>query len=350
MYNIISILIKFIMDTENWMADINENTRLIDIAIPGTHDSLTYFCQSIDDYSPFTRAQNLDIGQQLYAGIRFLDMRFDYNCDWLGNDCDVVPIHGTVHCGRSVTSVQKIISTVSDWVQKHPSEILIIAMRCEGATAKRVCRDAIIQYLGNYLLRADSGLNATNTLKEIRSKGRIMVIPDDNEFQMDGVGKEFFAQDNLWSPWKEIDATSVNDVTDFLVKNYSKVSPPNAYALTCMQAIGLWTISDLFHYNIESNARNLNQGLMANIHNGIITPPQSRGKFNIIMCDYFQYGYFNKFIITLNKPIATRDLYNTFLGYENGSKNHSRTLIIIGIILCIIVILASLFFIYTRRH
>lgn len=338
------------MTIENWMANMNENSRLIDIAIPGSHDSLTYFCQSFDDHPPFTRAQGLDITRQLNSGIRYLDTRFDYNCNWLGSGCDVVPVHGIIHCGRSVTNSEKIIAEIADWVAKHPVEILIISVRCEGDTAKRVCRDNIIKYLGKYLLRADSGLNAANTLKEIRSKGTVMIIPDDNKFQMDGVGKEFFAQgNNLWSPWKEINATSVNDVTNFLIANYSKGTPPNTYALTCMQAIGLWTIADILHYNIEDNAGSLNQGLMKNIQNGVITPPQTRDKFNIIISDYFQYGNFNEFIIKLNKQATGSDLYEAFWGYKNTSNNHVKTLVISGVILSI-VILAILFFIYTKRQ
>lgn len=336
------------MSLETWMSKLDENTRLIDVAIPGTHQSLTYLCQSIEDWEKFTRTQTGTVIQQLDDGIRYLDMRLDYNCNWLGDDCDVVVLQGNIHCGRTVTNFQKIISDVGEWIRARPSEILILYISCEGNTAKRVCRDAIIGYLGNDLVRANSGITPGNTLKDIRQHGKVFIIAHKNEYQMDGVGNEFFGEDYLWSPFTNDSAIDVDVLTRFITKAYSNSSPTNPNALTCMPASAMYTSQNALNYDIMDNSQYLNPHLITNIINKVITPPKSRDKFNIIACDFYEYGNFNTFIIKLNPlnaPLTVNQSHNENYSYlmQNSSKNHLRILAIIGVIILICLILLFLY-------
>lgn len=54
---------------EKWMSELGDELRLSAISMPGTHDSCA-FAGSL-----LARCQSLSLGEQLSAGIRFLDVR-----------------------------------------------------------------------------------------------------------------------------------------------------------------------------------------------------------------------------------------------------------------------------------
>ncbi|ORY36566.1 PLC-like phosphodiesterase [Neocallimastix californiae] len=73
-----------VIDDANWMSYLDQNLKINQIIISGTHDSGTY---DIDDTNIFTKdtrrsmskTQNFDISDQLEMGIRFLDLRLEIN-------------------------------------------------------------------------------------------------------------------------------------------------------------------------------------------------------------------------------------------------------------------------------
>lgn len=70
--------------TNDWMSNLSNSDTIDQLNIPGTHDSGTSYLNSPN----YHHTQNLDIGEQLQAGIRFFDMRLRLleNPDW--NDGD----------------------------------------------------------------------------------------------------------------------------------------------------------------------------------------------------------------------------------------------------------------------
>lgn len=341
-------MINQAMSFTDWMSKLDENTRMIDVAIPGTHQSLSYLCQSFEDWVPYSRTQNGTIIQQLNDGIRFFDMRLDYNCDWLGNNCDVVTLQGNIHCGRTVTNFTKIINDIGEWLRAHTREILIIYISTEGNTAKRVCRDDTIKYLGDKLVWANMGITPANTLKEIRQHGTVFVIAHKNDYQMDGVGREFFSDDYLWSPFTDDSADDINMLTKFLSDNYSNKTPNNSNALTCMPAYAFWSSLQATSENIERNSRELNPQLITNITNKVITPPKLRGKFNIIACDFYEYGNFNTFVIKMN--VLSTSIANQLRNHTIQPSSNNHHLIILIIVVSIIVFVGPfLLFLYIKH-
>ena len=57
--------------SKNWLSRIVQDTRINVLAILGTHDAASYSGASI---APLTITQQLDITEQLDAGVRVLDM------------------------------------------------------------------------------------------------------------------------------------------------------------------------------------------------------------------------------------------------------------------------------------
>ncbi|KAJ7856898.1 PLC-like phosphodiesterase [Mycena leptocephala] len=80
--------------TSNWMSKISDNTKIVDMNLPGTHDSATWnysdarqaeLVKSTEPVRPaaFSRCQERSLVQSLDDGIRVFDMRIAYNP---GND------------------------------------------------------------------------------------------------------------------------------------------------------------------------------------------------------------------------------------------------------------------------
>ena len=56
-----------------WMSKIDGETPITAINIPGTHDSATEYVS----FAFVSRTQALSIAEQLEAGVRYFDMRFE---------------------------------------------------------------------------------------------------------------------------------------------------------------------------------------------------------------------------------------------------------------------------------
>ena len=79
---IIFIILSFVNADDydrNWMSLLDENLRLNQVSIPGTHDSGTHYVAFIK--SIHAKTQSLNIKEQLEHGIRYLDIRLSIDND-----------------------------------------------------------------------------------------------------------------------------------------------------------------------------------------------------------------------------------------------------------------------------
>ena len=112
---------------QEWMKNIKGETKLSELSIPGTHDSMAFKDNlfAIDS----TRTQTMDLTKQLNSGIRFLDIRAKYT------ETGFPLHHGTVYLGYDFEDVLK---TCEEFLTQHPSETILIRF-------KQVCEDRICQ-------------------------------------------------------------------------------------------------------------------------------------------------------------------------------------------------------------
>ncbi|KAM9321495.1 PI-PLC X domain-containing protein 1 [Gastrophryne carolinensis] len=136
-----------VLKHQQWMSKLCEelwDIPLYNLSIPGSHDTMTYCldrCSPIDPQSPklmrflekyvpcvtrniifrWTTTQSLTVAQQLDAGIRYLDLRIAHRPD--------VPSPNLyfVHGFYTSVTVEEILHEISDWLQKNPKELLILA-------------------------------------------------------------------------------------------------------------------------------------------------------------------------------------------------------------------------------
>ena len=102
----------------SWMRHIADGTLMTTLGIPGTHHSCC-----INGPLGFGKTQNLDLADQLSAGIRFFDIRLTH-CQ------DRLRVHHDVVCtGKSYAEVLDICSS---FLKQCPSESILMSVKDEA--------------------------------------------------------------------------------------------------------------------------------------------------------------------------------------------------------------------------
>ena len=118
---------KTVAGSDSWMAGLSGDLRLNEITLPGTHDSATQYVQ----LAFFSKCQALNIGQQLEAGYRFLDIR-------LGVDEGRLKLmHGFTSCKTGPMPwsddlwLEDVLAQCYDFLAAHPTETVVFAVKQE---------------------------------------------------------------------------------------------------------------------------------------------------------------------------------------------------------------------------
>ncbi|KAM6964736.1 PI-PLC X domain-containing protein 1-like [Tautogolabrus adspersus] len=129
----------------DWMSQLPpelHNSSLFMLAIPGSHDSMSYdldinssiiepdrlkifskiYCARMIVYR-WAVTQEETITQQLDAGVRYFDMRIARK----PNDTNPTRLF-FYHGLYTRTDVETVLKVINDWAEKHPKEIIILAL------------------------------------------------------------------------------------------------------------------------------------------------------------------------------------------------------------------------------
>lgn len=102
----------------NWMGSVDGNKKISELSIPGTHDSGARF----EPISSTAKCQNLTIGEQLNAGVRYLDIR----CRHYNNAFTIH--HGSIYQNLNFSDVK---NACLSFLQSNPSETIIMHIKEE---------------------------------------------------------------------------------------------------------------------------------------------------------------------------------------------------------------------------
>lgn len=100
-----------------WLAQLGNNMLISDLSIPGTHDTAAF------NASPISKTQNLNILQQLKAGVRFLDIRCRHYEDKF-----------YLHHGREFLGMEfdtAVLAVCKSYLQAFPTECIILSVKSE---------------------------------------------------------------------------------------------------------------------------------------------------------------------------------------------------------------------------
>lgn len=127
-------------DLSHWMSDLPDELRknipIIHLAIPGSHDSMTYsigcgakaapdadrIIARLNNFLPcvvrrWARTQNLDTAQQLRAGIRYFDLRISVR----RKERQFYFVHGLF-----AEPFSRPLKEIANFLALHPSEFVIL--------------------------------------------------------------------------------------------------------------------------------------------------------------------------------------------------------------------------------
>ncbi|VEU21787.1 DEKNAAC102451 [Brettanomyces naardenensis] len=121
------------VDYSSWLKDVDDDTYLSKLAIPGTHDAAAYHSLA----PPSVQCQGEDISEQLKNGVRFLDVRLSKNFLTLSSDekdkDDLICCHGNfpVKLTGAVKFTEEL-ENIYKFLEDHNSETVILSIKQEG--------------------------------------------------------------------------------------------------------------------------------------------------------------------------------------------------------------------------
>ena len=182
-----------------WMKDIQDGTKIRDIAIPGSHDTMALY--SIADLAG--QCQTLSLNDQLKLGVRFLDIRLKANGDSLK------AVHGFIDQKADFASINK---TVTSFLEKNPSEFIIMSIKEEVDPGKgdSAFEKTLIKYLdsGVYLKEQKE---LPTYIEEVR--GKVLIL---SRYQNPTIGIP------AYQGWK--DSTSFTLANDIYVQDTYRIT------------------------------------------------------------------------------------------------------------------------------
>ncbi len=118
-------------NTSNWMSTIPDSKKIINVNIPGTHDSGTF-----NSAVPYTKTQDWSIEQQLNQGIRFLDIRLSKIVSKdiakpfsIKNSAVYILMHGPAPVGGDFAHT--VLSPINQFLDKNPTEMVFMSIKSE---------------------------------------------------------------------------------------------------------------------------------------------------------------------------------------------------------------------------
>lgn len=137
----------------DWMDQIKDDTRLIDMNIPGSHDSGTFGVSTVPLKTQLGRAQEKNIKEQLEAGVRAFDLRYKMDSDgeyyiYHGDSAHGAFSECTCYTSYSACTTEKLsVKAVMDdfqaFLKQHPSETIIVTWAFEGNKDEADRRDDV---------------------------------------------------------------------------------------------------------------------------------------------------------------------------------------------------------------
>lgn len=143
-----------------WMKELDGNTLLSDITIPGTHDTMALYG------GPAAECQAWNLEDQLKAGIRYLDLRV------YAFENTLYLMHGIVYQHSTFT---RALDTLKAFLSEFPSETVFARVKPDLFDKSKV------QELFEKLIEGDSSVwvqSAIPRLDEVR--GKIVFIQEDS--------------------------------------------------------------------------------------------------------------------------------------------------------------------------
>lgn len=236
-----SIIKMYSDDLENWMQNLSKKLKqipIINLAIPGSHDSMTYGVSNKDSgpapdaekeiipiyhvlpciVRKWARTQEITVFQQLKNGIRFLDLRVAKR-EYHGN---YYFVHG-LYCDK----VQRPFQELRQFLIDHPCEFVILDCQhfynFESADHDAFSK-ILIEFFGKSIYKKRNGSLLNCTLDTALSYGKQVLIIYRENSPLPGI---FWSSEDFPTPWPN--KVLISELKDFLNQVLKKRIPVRVF-------------------------------------------------------------------------------------------------------------------------
>jgi len=308
---------SLLLDRSSWMENglgtIGSMT-LHQMALPGSHDAGMYDGSFPNDLA---QAQDMSINQQLYAGVRYFDLR----PHWTGSD--LVIYHGPIY----VESVKTVLSDVQSFMSTNRRELVVLKFsHYDSFDSSGVAYQTLVSWVHNALnpwlyTTAPSGVRLANIPMSnfLGSQGRVLVVTDGSQplsAPSPGIWvyRDWSSSDPQNGDLRVFDqyANVTDDATmrsDQFGKfwSYNGTSQNNS-GVPCDMFLLSWTLTPAV--DIWSVVGPPNSGLGYDI-NDLVTPNSFGQNVNILYTDYIEYSRSTDIAVFLNGIKSTSGFLGT---------------------------------------
>ncbi|XP_060682246.1 PI-PLC X domain-containing protein 1-like [Hemiscyllium ocellatum] len=296
----------------HWMSDLPEklwDESLCNLAIPGSHDSMTYCLDLTSPIKPsdkilnyldhiipciirpeiykWCRTQESSITEQLEAGIRFFDLRIAHKPN------DTTDHLHFVHGIFTTVTVLEALKEFGLWLKAHPKEVVILACRSfDGMNEQQ--HHELIQEIKNLFESKIYPKTSSEpvTLRRLWELGCQVIISYD-----DNIAKQY---PELWPgiPYWWADTYDPKLLVQYL-ENQKQAGRPDGFFVAGINLTEDWWYI-LTH--LHSSLKRLTLPNYAYLSDWIKKQVAGPGKhcFNIIAGDFIRAGYLVPAVLSLN--------------------------------------------------
>ena len=296
------------VNSADWMANIDGDTQISAINIPGTHDSTTQYV----DTSDYSKCQGSSIAEQLQNGIRFLDIRLEADTSTGTLYC----MHAAQKCyedsgKKTRLDLQKVLDSCYAFLDAHPTETIVMSMKKDNGTVED---SQVESYIHNYINK-NSGrwwlTNGSPTLDQVRNK--IVLVRryhsgSSNDYANDK-GVRIFWSDQSGSNVASIPWDGPTKVTQY------------GWTQFCVQ--------DRYEYSVSDKWDAIKKGLGSPPHTSNEQKKEGNDTINITPETTYFLNFMSaapKGVLSIpSKPISNAETINAnFLAYNNGSLDYGK--------------------------
>ena len=173
----------FVINSQRWMSALNDSLRLKDICMPGSHDAGMYSTSFFQLGQGLALTQSKNIREQLDFGIRYFDLRPEYDSSKTGENR-----FNVYHGPAAGPLIKDILNDIKSFFE-HPNgknETVIIGLthfKDFNVPVKIDLLNFIIEKLEEYIQILPNGKNLGNLkLSDVRGKIIFLLDVGDEEF------------------------------------------------------------------------------------------------------------------------------------------------------------------------
>ncbi|XP_055710891.1 PI-PLC X domain-containing protein 3 [Phlebotomus papatasi] len=316
---------KLSENLEFWMTNLPvplKDIPVINLAIPGTHDSMTYDMRALSPVAPDAEAcvhvlhkfipcvikrwavtQKLSLTEQLLNGIRYLDFRISFRLP----DAKYYFVHG-LYCEEIVEALHEI----RDFLESHPGEVIILDIQHMYQFEEKNHSELmgmLQDVLGGKVWPRDGRLLKQWTPKVAWESGKqLLIIYRNHQAQF---VQSFWTAEDWPTPWPN--QTNVSKLKDYLEQSLSMRSPQQGFVTQCVLTPNIsYTVPRFFSSLQRTCARKVFRKLLSWIATQKPGPwrPGDQPTVNVILADFveIQNSEFCKIVVDLNLKLYTEKI------------------------------------------